>query len=192
MAFLLDFVDERQCFGESNSQVNIIFKFTNARINDGHRLQDIGVLVVLKIQGVGNARIGAELGDFGFPNVQFVVIGNRLAFGHQEDCMLIDRLSVADGEYGSCDRQWRTILPGVVPDSSAAPAHRHPVRPLPGAASCPCMPVRLRRHSSALRFSASKSGCGRSILLKIIQDFDFVRIFVFQPVGKILVLEVRE
>ena len=55
-------VDESERIGESVSQVSIVLKLAEARIDDGHRLQDIGVLVELQIQRVGDARVGVELG----------------------------------------------------------------------------------------------------------------------------------
>jgi hypothetical protein len=54
---------------------------------------------VLKIQGVSNARIRAKSSsECGFPDVQFIVVGDGLAFGDQEDRMAIDipRLQAAN------------------------------------------------------------------------------------------------
>ena len=55
---LLDLADEGERIGR---QGVIVLELPEARINDSDRLQDIGVLVELEIQRVGDARVRVQL-----------------------------------------------------------------------------------------------------------------------------------
>jgi hypothetical protein len=53
MALQLDIVDTLQLVVAET----VVLKLTQARIDDGRRLQNVAVLVVPKIQGMGDARV---------------------------------------------------------------------------------------------------------------------------------------
>ena len=73
----------------------MVLESTQARIYCGDGLQDVGILIELQIQGMGNPRVRMHLR---LGEIQFVVIGDGLAFSNQEYRVLVVclRLQAAD------------------------------------------------------------------------------------------------
>ena len=169
----------------ASSRQGVVLELTEARIDDRDRLQDIAVLVELQVQRVRDARVRPQRVR---PEIQFVVVGDRLAFGDQEDRVSIDRLrlqapnvAVVIGGGEQFHRAVFAALQRIDIQLVHFLAQHHALAGAQGFA--PLVGTEVFRVQVRLR---------QDILLKISQDVDDVRMQVLEPAGEIFVLELRE